>query len=113
MRNRGKCRVLYIKPQPDHYLENTKPFRAILMGIVLCEGLKTAKIMVSTVVSTVCINHLLKCHACLLAYIFNETDKLNIYHYKTDFLSREGGFWALKTTITVKHRPSWYYLLLR
>ena len=84
MRNRGKRRVLCIKPQPDHYLENTKPFRATLMDIVLCKSLKTAKMMVSTVVSTVCINHLLKCQACLLAYIFNETDKLDIYHYKTD-----------------------------
>ena len=55
--------------------------------------------MVSTVVSTVCINYLLMCHACLLAYNFNE--------------ERQGGFSALKRTITVKHRPSWYYMLLR
>ena len=77
------------------------------------QKLEKAKMMVSTVASTVCINHLLKCHACLLAYNFNEADKLDIYHYKTDFLSRHGGFWELKRTITIKHRPSWYYLLLR
>ena len=56
---------------------------------------KGEKRLVSTVASTVCINHLLNCHACLLANNFNEAEKLDIYHYETDFLSRHGGFWAL------------------